>query len=50
MNASMNGKENSSLWDSGVAGSIVADVICECLNLQPCQRPLVTLGKSMLCK
>jgi acyl-CoA synthetase (AMP-forming)/AMP-acid ligase II len=49
MTASMNGKGSISLWDNGVAGSIVADVICECLNLQPCQWPLVTLGKSMLC-
>lgn len=50
MNASMNGKENICLWDCGTAGSIVADAICECLNLQRCQRPLVTLGKSMLRK
>ena len=47
---SINDKENISLWDSGKAGSIVADAICECLNLQPWQRPLVTLGESMMCE
>jgi len=32
-----------SLWECGKVGSIVAKLLTECLNLQPCQRPLVTL-------
>lgn len=47
MNASLNGLENFNLWDSSNVGSIVADTICECLNLQPWQRQLITLSKSV---
>jgi len=31
------------LWDHGKCGSIVADEIVSCLNLQPCQRSAVTV-------
>ena len=33
----------SSLWECGKVGTIVANKICACLNLQSCQRQLVTL-------
>ena len=36
--------KGSSLWDTRV-GVIVANKICDCLNLQQCQRQLVTTGK-----
>lgn len=45
MNSSANSNERKSLWECGKVGSIVANQICECLNLQLCQRQLVTLGK-----
>jgi acyl-CoA synthetase (AMP-forming)/AMP-acid ligase II len=45
MNSSANSNERKSLWECGKVGLIVAKKICECLNLQPCQRQLVTLGK-----
>ena len=35
--------DNNSLWQCGKIGVIVADKVVECLNLQPCQRQLVTL-------
>ena len=35
-----------SLWHYGVAGPFVAEKICECLNLQPSQRSLVTTSSS----
>jgi len=34
--------ENTSLWKYGVSGAVLADKICECLNLHTCQRQLVT--------
>lgn len=37
---------STSLWEYGVAGPIVAEKICECLNLQSCQRSLVTTRSS----
>ncbi len=37
---------STSLWQYGVAGPIVAEKICECLNLQPCQKSLVTTSSS----
>jgi acyl-CoA synthetase (AMP-forming)/AMP-acid ligase II len=48
MNSSASDNENKkSLRECGKVGSIVANKICECLNLQPCQRQLVTLGESI---
>ncbi|KAL9186762.1 hypothetical protein ACHAXT_010482 [Thalassiosira profunda] len=32
----------ASLWECGNSGSALANKICEGLNLQPCQKPLVT--------
>ncbi|KAL3781530.1 hypothetical protein ACHAW5_005427 [Stephanodiscus triporus] len=46
MNSSGNSNEKKSLWECGRVGSIVANKICECLNLQPCQRQLVTLDSN----
>ncbi|KAL3807178.1 LOW QUALITY PROTEIN: hypothetical protein ACHAXA_006033, partial [Cyclostephanos tholiformis] len=43
MKSSANSNEERSLWNCGKLGSIVANKICECLNLQPCQRQFVTL-------
>ncbi|KAL3815880.1 hypothetical protein ACHAXA_010270, partial [Cyclostephanos tholiformis] len=43
MKSSANSNEKRSLWNCGRLGSIVANKICECLNLQPCQRQFVTL-------
>lgn len=43
MSSSANGSARKSLWECGKVGSILANKICECLNLQPCQRQLVTL-------
>eukprot|EP00984_Skeletonema_dohrnii_P023243 scaffold12335_cov116-Skeletonema_dohrnii-CCMP3373.AAC.2 len=37
---------STSLWEYGVAGPIVAEKICECLNLQSCQKSLVTTSSS----
>ncbi len=37
---------STSLWEYGVAGPIVAMKICECLNLQSCQKSLVTTRSS----
>ena len=37
---------NQSLWEFGDAGPIVADKVCDCLNLQPCQRSTVTRGSN----
>ncbi|KAL7545143.1 hypothetical protein ACHAWF_008499 [Thalassiosira exigua] len=34
--------DEASLWTYGGAGSLVAEEVAECLNLQPCQRQLVT--------
>lgn len=43
-------RENSDgdqcLWDFGKTGQIVADKVCECLNLQLCQKTLVTRGSN----
>ncbi|KAL7494057.1 hypothetical protein ACHAWT_002825 [Skeletonema menzelii] len=36
----------TSLWEYGVSGPIVAEKICECLNLQSCQKSLVTTSSS----
>ena len=48
MNSSTSDNENKkNLRECGKVGSIVANKICECLNLQSCQRQLVTLGKSI---
>lgn len=41
--------DKDSLWNRGGVGSFVATKICECLNLQHCQRQLVTCGKSNSC-
>lgn len=35
-------EDGCSLWDCGVVGPIVSRKICECLNLQSCQRHLIT--------
>ena len=43
---SSNCNDDNSLWKCGKMGPVLADKICEFLNLQPCQRKLVTLGKS----
>jgi hypothetical protein len=41
------GEDSSiSLWECGVSGPIVAEKVCECLNLQPCQKSLVTASSS----
>ena len=37
---------NTILWEFGYAGPIVAEKVCECLNLQPCQRSTVTRGSN----
>lgn len=37
---------SQSLWEIGIAGSIVADKVCECLNLQACQKTLLTRGSN----
>lgn len=37
---------STSLWEYGVAGPIVAEKICECLNLQSCQKSLLTTSAS----
>jgi acyl-CoA synthetase (AMP-forming)/AMP-acid ligase II len=41
-----NGDQGQSLWNIGTAGAIVAEKICECLNLQSYQRALVTRGSN----
>eukprot|EP00804_Cyclotella_cryptica_P024822 CCRYP_001772-RA/>CCRYP_001772-RA protein AED:0.27 eAED:0.27 QI:185/1/1/1/1/1/4/3000/1114 len=41
-----NDGDGETLWRFGTAGPIVADKVCECLNLQPCQRALVTRGSN----
>ena len=48
MKSSIDDNENDSqlLWKQGKVGSNLAEVLCECLNLQQCQRQLVTLSKS----
>ena len=38
-------KDSKSLWSLGKVGATVASQICEILNLQPCQRQLVTEGR-----
>jgi hypothetical protein len=43
---SENRDSEQSLWDFGKVGRIVAEKVCECLNLQPCQKSLVTRGSS----
>lgn len=37
---------SESLWQHGVAGPVVAEKICECLNIQPCQKSLITTSSS----
>ena len=41
-----NRDDDETLWQFGIVGLIVADKVCECLNLQPCQRALVTRGSN----
>lgn len=41
----MGSKDSKSLWSLGKVGATVANEICLMLNLQPCQRQLVTEGK-----
>eukprot|EP00581_Thalassiosira_minuscula_P013959 CAMPEP_0183714800 /NCGR_PEP_ID=MMETSP0737-20130205/9230_1 /TAXON_ID=385413 /ORGANISM="Thalassiosira miniscula, Strain CCMP1093" /LENGTH=1053 /DNA_ID=CAMNT_0025943803 /DNA_START=272 /DNA_END=3433 /DNA_ORIENTATION=- len=36
--------ESEILWNRGKLSTNLANVLCECLNLQPCQRKLVTLN------
>lgn len=42
----MDGVKDTSLWKYGVAGAVVADKVCECLNLQQCQRQLVNCSSN----
>ena len=46
MSLSAGDYNSTSLWKYGVAGPIVAEKICECLNLQQCQKSLVTTSSS----
>jgi acyl-CoA synthetase (AMP-forming)/AMP-acid ligase II len=37
---------STSLWECGIAGPVVAEKVCEVLNLQPSQKSLVTTSSS----
>jgi len=37
---------SKSLWEYGSSGATVAEQVVDCLNLQPCQRPLLTTDMS----
>ena len=45
-NVLMGSEDSKSLWSLGKVGATVANQICEILNLQPCQRQLVTEGRT----
>jgi acyl-CoA synthetase (AMP-forming)/AMP-acid ligase II/ankyrin repeat protein len=36
------------LWEHGTSGAVVAKHVIDCLNLQPCQRPLLTTSTSFV--